>query len=141
MKLNEHRRSMSFSDLGKRSLRFQNQNLFFLESTGSFETKFLMKAYRTMGMKKYTNEFWSHDQDGCHAHIWLKKTLKSFSPELFNGPPWNLVCRITCKYPGKYYQECSNDVLGLTLTFFYDKVRYGKKLMHSISLKVLKILA
>ena len=41
----------------------------------------------------------------------------------------------------EYYQEYTNDDIGLTLTFFYGKVKYGKMLIHRISWKVLKILA
>ena len=40
MKLNEYQRSRSLFDLGQRSLRFQNQILFFSETIVSFETKF-----------------------------------------------------------------------------------------------------
>ena len=45
MKLNEYKRSRSLFDLGHRSLRFQNFNLFLSETIESFGTKFLMKAY------------------------------------------------------------------------------------------------
>ena len=37
-----------------------------------------------------------------------------------------------------FYQERSNNALGLTLTFFYDKVKYGVK---ARTWKVLKIFA
>ena len=36
-------------------------------------------------------------------------------------------------------QDCSNDDLGLSLIFFYGKVKYGKMLEHKISLKVCRI--
>ena len=40
-------------DLGLRSLRFQNSNLFFSETSGLFETKFHMKAHGRKKMKIY----------------------------------------------------------------------------------------
>ena len=57
-----------------------------------------------------------------------------------NGWPRNLdlVCNIG--YLLKFCQDCSNDDLGLTLTFFYGKVKYGKMLEHKISWKFLKFL-
>ena len=54
MKLNEYQRSIS--DLGQRSHRFQNYNLFILEFLGSFETKVHMKNHVRMRMKIYTKE-------------------------------------------------------------------------------------
>ena len=41
----------------------------------------------------------------------------------------------------KFYQDSSFDDLGLTLTFFYGKVKYGKMLINWISWKVLNVLA
>ena len=60
---------MSFFDLGLRLLRFQNYNLFFSETVGSFETQFHKKAEGRMEMKTDTNELSHFDQDGRHAHI------------------------------------------------------------------------
>ena len=45
IKLNEYQRSRPLFDIGHRSLRFQNQNLYFSETVESFITKFHMKAY------------------------------------------------------------------------------------------------
>ena len=45
MKLNEYQKSWSLFDYVKRSLRFQNLNLFFSETIESYRTKFHMKAY------------------------------------------------------------------------------------------------
>ena len=33
------------------------------------------------GKENLCKWFWSHDQDGRHAHIWLKTPLKPSSPE------------------------------------------------------------
>ena len=44
-KLNGYQRSRSLFDLGHRSLRFQNLNLFCWETIKSFGTKFHLKAY------------------------------------------------------------------------------------------------
>ena len=53
---------------------------------------------------------WSHDQDGHHAHVWYKP-LKIFSgtkrPTLKPGMQHRVL---------EYYQVCSNDDPGLTLT-------------------------
>ena len=53
---------------------------------------------------------WSQDQDGRHAHIWQK--LKKI---FFSGieKPMTLKHRVH-----DYYQVCSNDDPGLTLTYF-----------------------
>ena len=56
----------------------------------------------------------SHDQDGRHAYTWWK-TLKSFSLELSDRWPWNLVCSIGYASTTKI---CSNDGPGLTLIYF-----------------------
>ena len=43
----------------------------------------------------------------------MVKTFKKSSPEPIDGWPWNLVCSIG--YVSN--QDCSNDNLGVTLTF------------------------
>ena len=55
MELHEYQGSRPFFDLGQRALRFQYENLYFLETVGSVETNFHMKANHSTGMKIYTN--------------------------------------------------------------------------------------
>ena len=81
MKRNEYQRSRLFFDLGRRSLSDQNYNLFFSDTVGSFETKFHMKVYWTMGMIIYTNDL-SHTTNVAAMLIYSKKNNnKSSSPE------------------------------------------------------------
>ena len=51
MKLKECQRWRCLYDLGQRSIRFQNWNLFFSDTIESFVTKFHLKDYDWMGMK------------------------------------------------------------------------------------------
>ena len=80
MKLSEYQRSMSFFDLGQRSLRFQSLNLFFAETVGRFGTKAHMKAYGRIGMRIYTNEL-GYMTNMATTPIYGKNLKKSFSPE------------------------------------------------------------
>ena len=73
-------RSRSFFDFGQSSLRFQNKNLFFSQTVGSFETKFYMKAYERMGMKIDTNEL-GHITKMAAMNIYGKRLYKSSSLE------------------------------------------------------------
>ena len=69
--LHDIQRSRSFFDLCQRSL-FSNINIFVSKTVEIFETKYHVKDFGSTEMKIYTKWAWSHDQDGCHAHIWLK---------------------------------------------------------------------
>ena len=53
MKVCEYSRSRSFFDLGPRSFSYENKNLLFSETAGSFLTKFCMKVFGYMEMKIY----------------------------------------------------------------------------------------
>ena len=58
---------------------------------------------------------WSHDQDGRHAHIWLKLKKKIF----FSGTKRPMTLNLAMHHRViEYYQVCSNDDPGLTLTYF-----------------------
>ena len=65
---------------------------------------------------------WSHDQNGRQAHIW-QKTFKKSSPQK-PKMPMTLILGMQ-HWVLKYYQVCSNDDPGLTLTYFYGKVKFG----------------
>ena len=55
----------------------------------------------------------SHDQDGRHAHIYY--ILKVF----FSGTERLMTLKLGIQHGGhEYYHVCSNDTLGLTLTYF-----------------------
>ena len=79
-----------------------------------------MKADWRMGMKIYTNEL-GH-MTNMAAHIW-KKTLKIF----FSRTNGLMTLKHGMWYQVlKYYQDCSFDDLGLTLTYFTARSNIGK---------------
>ena len=54
---------------------------------------------------------WSHDQDGSHAHIWLNI--------FFSGTKRPMTLKLGIQHCViEFYQVCSNDDPGLTLTYF-----------------------
>ena len=79
MKLSEYQRSMSFFDLGQRSLRFQSLNFFFSKTVWQFGTKVHMKVLGAIGMKIYTNEL-GHMTNMAAMPIY-GRNLKKSSPE------------------------------------------------------------
>ena len=68
------------SDFGLRSLRFQNSNLFFSETSRLFETKFHMKAHGRKKMKIYSNKF-GHMSKMVTMTIYGKNPSKIFFPQ------------------------------------------------------------
>ena len=72
---------MSIFDLCQRALRFQNYNMFFLKTVGSFETKFHW-TYWGMEIKIYTDEL-GHMTKMAAMPIY-GKTFKKSSPELMD---------------------------------------------------------
>ena len=99
----EYWRSRSFSDLGLRSLIFQNSSLFFSETSGLFETKFHLKAHRRKEMKIYSNTF-GHMTKMTAMPMYAKTLQKSSSPEPPARLPWNLVCSIGDSGPSQFVQ-------------------------------------
>ena len=66
-----------------------------------------------MGNESLFKQSRSHDQDGCHAH--MVKTLKNF----FSGTKRPMTLKLGMLYQVlRYYQICSNDDPGMTLTYF-----------------------
>ena len=56
----------------------------------------------------------SHDQDGCQAHIW-----KNLQKPPFFGTKRHMTLKLRIKHRVlKYYQICSNNDAGLTLSIF-----------------------
>ena len=114
MKLGEYQRSRSFFDLGQRSLRFQSSNLFFSKTGGQFGTKVHMKAWRRIGMKINTNEL-DHMTKMAAMPIYGKNLKKIF----FSRTNWPMTLKLVMYYcVCEYYQDCSNYLPGLTLTYF-----------------------
>ena len=66
MKLHEYSKSASFLDLGPRSFRYENYNLYFSETSGPLVTKFHRKAFRNKEMKINKYEF-GHMTNGLVA--------------------------------------------------------------------------
>ena len=70
-----------------------SKNLFFSKTVGRFGTKVHMKAWRRIGMKKYTNEL-GHMTNMAAMLIYAKNLKKSSSPKAIDRCPWNIVCSI-----------------------------------------------
>ena len=72
-----------------------------------------MWSLHVYGKWKFVQTIKSHDQDGHHAQIWLKP-FKFSSLKSIGQWPWNLVYSIGGLVR---YKICSNNDLGVTLTF------------------------
>ena len=74
----------------------------------------LIEAKFHVGNKGLFKWFRSHDQDGHHVHIWQKHE------KFFCSGTERLMTLKVCMqhWVLKYYQVCSNDDPGLTLTSF-----------------------
>ena len=116
MKLDEYKRTRSFFDHGQMLLIFQNSYLsFFLsfsKSVETFEPKFHKKAYGNTRIKIYVNGL-SHMAKmttmpiyGTHLKIFFSCFNRRMALKL-GMYHWVL----------QYYQDYSNDDLGLILTF------------------------
>ena len=101
--VNGYWRSRPFLVLGLRSLRFQNSNLFFSQTSGSFETKFHMKANGRKEIEVYSNNFGRLTKMATMT-IYGKTLQKSSSLEPVGRLPWNLVCSIEDSGPSLFIQ-------------------------------------
>ena len=72
------------------------------------------------GNKNLFKRFRSHDQDGCHAHIWLKYEKILFS---VTKKPMSLKVDMQHRIL-EYYQVCLNDESLLTLTDFMARSNF-----------------
>ena len=102
--------------LGLRSLRFQNSNLFFSETSGLFETKFHMKAHGRKEMKIYSNKF-GHMTKMAAMTIYGKNPSKIF---LQNHQADCLETWYVALGLGPII-ICSNDDPGMTMTYFIPR--------------------
>ena len=109
MNLCDYQRSRSFMDLGPRSLRFNIFKPLFLRN---LLAKFQVDPPWDGRMKVCSN---------CPGHmtmaIYVKYIKKSFSLGPKGWWPWKLMCSIG------YYQVCTSDDPGLTLTLTYFTAR------------------
>ena len=113
MNLYEYQNSSLFIDLDPRSLRFNFFIFFlFLETAWPIEAKFYVKPPWDRGTEVYST---GPSQMTKMATMPIHgKNLKKSSPEPEGRWPWNLVCSMVLEY----YQVCSHDDTGLTLTYF-----------------------
>ena len=87
-------------------------NIFFSETSGPIEAKFHMEPWD--GGTKVCSNGRGHMTKMAAMPIYGKNLKKSSSPEPKGRWPWNLLCNMGLEY----YQVCSNDDPGLTLTYF-----------------------
>ena len=109
MNLYEYQRSRSFIDLGPRSLRFNIFKLLFLKTAGPVETIFHVVPSSAEGMNDCSNSL-GHMINMATTPIYGKnftRTKRSMNMKVCMQH-WVL----------EYYQVCSNDDPGLTLTCF-----------------------
>ena len=92
-------------------------NIFSSETTGPIETKFHLEPPWNGGTKNSSNGP-GHMTMMAAMPVYGKNLKKSSSPEPNGRWPWNLVCK---HWVLKYYQVCSNDNPGLTLTYLKAK--------------------
>ena len=127
MNICEYSRSMSFLDLGPRSFTYKKIKLAFLRNLWAITNKIVYVSLQVQGNEYSLTWCWSHDQDGCNAHIWWKKTTLKSS---FHEP----VGRISTKL-GMTYRRlnpiimCSNDKPGVTLTYFTASSKFATKVI------------
>ena len=113
MNLNEYQRSRSFIDLGPMSLRFTFSNFFSLETAWQIEATFHVKTLWDRGMKVCSNGL-GHITNMAAMSIYNNNLKKKFS-----GTKQPMTLKVGMQHRVfKYYQVCSNDDLGLILTYF-----------------------
>ena len=111
MNLSEYQRSWSFIDLGPRSLRFTFSNFFSLETAMPIEVKFHVEPLWDGSMKVCSNGP-GHMTSMAAMPIYGKKKLLLWNQQL-------MTLKVGMQHRVlKYYQICSNDDPGLTLSYF-----------------------
>ena len=114
MNLHEYQRSMLFIDHGPNLSGSIYLNFFSSISTKPIEAKFHVEPPLDGRTKACFIWSRSHDQDDRHAHIWYKSLKICFS-----GSKKPMTLKLGMQHwVLKYYQVCSNDAPGLTLTYF-----------------------
>ena len=99
----------------------QNLKLAFLRNHWANQSQILYVSFQIQGNENLLTWCWSHDQDGCHAHIWLKPFKNLLS--------WN---RWTDFHETWYVASMTPAHLSLfkwwpwvDLDLFYGKVKFG----------------
>ena len=119
--MTEYQRSRSFIDLGPRSFRFTIFKLLFLRNLWADWSHIPCGSSMGWGNERLRKWTRSHDQDGRHAHIWYKHD-KFF----FSGTKRPMTLKVDMQHwVLEYYQVCSNDDSGLTLTYFMARSNSG----------------
>ena len=113
MNLYEYQRSSSFIDLGPMSLRFTFSNVISLETAWQIEAIFHVKTPWDRGMKVCSTGL-GHITNMAAMPIYDNNLKKIFSG---TKQPMTLKAGMPHRV-FKYFQVCSNDDLGLTLTYF-----------------------
>ena len=108
MNLYEYQRSRSFIDLGPRPRRFTFSNFFSLENAWPIEA--------SMG---WGNESCSNGPGHMTNMAAMPIYGKNLKTKIFSGTKQLMTLKVCMQHRIlKYYQVCSNDDLGLTLTYF-----------------------
>ena len=118
MNFYEYQRLCSFSDLRRKSLRFNISNFFSLETPKPIEAKYYVETPWDEGVKVSTNGLWPRwppcPYDG-------KNLYKSSFLEPKRRWHWNLVRGIGCSSTTKLVQWWP----WVDLDLFYSKVKFG----------------
>ena len=114
MNLDEYQRSRSFIDLGTRSLRFNIFKFLFLETAWPIESKFYVEPPWDGGTKVWANGL-GHMTRMAPMPIYCKNLKKI----IFSGTKRQMTLKIGMQHwVLEYYQVSSNDVPGMTMTYF-----------------------
>ena len=117
MKLYDYQRSRSFIDLGPRSLRFNIFNLLFLRNCLADWSQISCGASMGWGMKvsiQMVYVTWSR-WPSCPYMVETLKNLLSWNQKVDDLGSWYVASGARVL---EYYQVCSKDDPGLTLTYF-----------------------
>ena len=113
MNLYEYQRLRSFIDIGPLSLRFTFSNFFSLEKAWQIEATFHVKTLWDRGMKVCSNGL------GHMINMAAMPIYDNNLKKIFSGTKQPMTLKVGMRHRVfKYYQVCSNDDLGLTLTYF-----------------------
>ena len=113
MKIGMCLRSRSFFDFGPSLSLSTFLNTFSGNYRWANQSQTSWRSFLGWGNESLFKWSWSHEQDGCQAHIWWKP-LKIF----FSRTKWPRSLKLGMQHWAlEYYKVCSNDYLGWPLTF------------------------
>ena len=100
-----------------------NLKLAFLRNHWAIQSQILYVSFQVQGNENLLTWWWSHDQNGCHAHIW-KKPFK-------NRPLWNPLTDFHRTWYVALVTPAHHNLLKwcpwVDLDLFYGKVKFGNK--------------